>query len=183
MLEGCPGPLLQGHHMSTSFSYSASTTFTITHARHLASKVAADMRQLNLHYGYPLLSTISDYEEELAVLLRDGYVEQYEFGFKRNNMRVISCQYSPSELYGSDDRPGRVDPSADTTGAVYFNHLWRSQAWWSLSESDRTTISARLPIERVGMAAPTDGKGYWTSDKSYGAGGKSLQRSVFRPAS
>ena len=99
-----------------SSTYTFSTSFTITHARYLASKVAADMRQMNLHYGAPNLVQIPDYEEELAILLKGGYVWAYEFGFKRDEKRVVTCYYTRRELASADDRPGKVDPSADITG-------------------------------------------------------------------
>lgn len=44
--------------MSTTFTRSQS--FTITHARHLSSKVAADMHLCNAYYGYPHEASIAD---------------------------------------------------------------------------------------------------------------------------
>ena len=81
----------------------------------------------------------------------------------------------------ADDRPGKVDPSADITGAESFNYLWHSATWLDLSPAERVKIESVLPIKRVGMAAPTDGSGYWSLDKSYSSGGVSLERRTFRP--
>lgn len=65
-----------------SYSYTTTETFTLTHARHLAAKVAADMHQCQRFYDYPTDAKIKEYEQELVVLLHGGYVESYEFGFK-----------------------------------------------------------------------------------------------------
>ena len=74
-------------------TYTTSSTFTITHARHLASKVAAELNLCSQFYGEPGQSVIADYAEELAVLLRDGYVSRYEFGFRVNGKRIVCWRY------------------------------------------------------------------------------------------
>ena len=39
--------------MSNSFTISEATTFTITHARHMAAKVATDLKRIQRFYGKP----------------------------------------------------------------------------------------------------------------------------------
>ena len=39
--------------MSYSFTESESTSFTVTHARHMAAKVATDLKRLQRLYGRP----------------------------------------------------------------------------------------------------------------------------------
>jgi len=39
--------------MTASFTISESASFTVTHARHMASKVATDLKRLQRFYGYP----------------------------------------------------------------------------------------------------------------------------------
>ena len=51
--------------MST-YSYTQSTTFTVTHAKHLASKIAADLNACSRLYNQPSLATVDDYTEELT---------------------------------------------------------------------------------------------------------------------
>jgi Bacterial HORMA domain family 1 len=65
-----------------SYSYTTTESFTLTHARRLATKVAADMHQCQRFYGYPTDTQIENYQQELIVLLHGGYMKSYEFGFK-----------------------------------------------------------------------------------------------------
>ncbi len=77
-------------------SYSITTTesFTLTHARRLAARVAADMHQCQRFYNKPTDTEIESYQEELIILLHGGYIKSYEFGFKtKNEWRVVSWYY------------------------------------------------------------------------------------------
>lgn len=111
-----------------TFTRSNATTFTIVHARYLASKIAADMHLFAVYYGSPSESRIRDLSEELAELLKGGYVADYEFGFKKNDTWVVSCRYTIDESGGtdSDDRSGRVVSTADVTGASFYTYLTKS---------------------------------------------------------
>ena len=167
-----------------SYSYTRSTSFTITHARHLASKVAADLHLCAAYYDRPSESDIAAYSEELAILLTDGYVEQYEFGFKKDGRRVLTWRYTV-ELDGSissDDRAGKLLPSIDVSGASFYNFLSYSDKWFSLPTSIKKAVKKDLPIERTTGDLPNDGNGYWTSqDRHYSSGGVGLGRATFRP--
>ena len=89
-------------------SYTYTKTFTRTHAKYLASKVVADLYQCSLLYDHPSSGSVEAYEEELTTLLADGYVETYEFGFKRNERRVLTWHYTvgPSGDLEGDSRSG-----------------------------------------------------------------------------
>lgn len=166
-----------------TYSYTESTSFTITHARELASRVAADLHICSVYYGDPSETMIPDYEEELAALLHEGYVEQYEFGFKEEEKRIVCWRYTVNQ-YGNlvaGDRPGKVVSWADISSASYYNYLWYSSKWFDLSSEARERFEGNLPIQRVGGAAPEDGAGYWEADKNYAAGGRVLARKTFRP--
>jgi hypothetical protein len=98
--------------MSFTMTRTVSETFTLTQAKYLASKVAADMRRCQQIYGKPTDSEINDYGTELAILLRDGYVKSYEFGYVRDadEERILTWRYavdSAGEL-AANDRPGRI---------------------------------------------------------------------------
>src|SRR6266702_3210289 len=114
---------VQGVIMSST--YTISETFTLTHARRLAAKVAADMHQCQRLYGHLTDTEIENYQQELTVLLHGGYVKSYEFGFKtKNGQRVVSWLYtvSPSgDLEGG--RSGGLFPSANISDAAMFNFL------------------------------------------------------------
>ncbi|RYE37335.1 MAG: hypothetical protein EOP48_28935, partial [Sphingobacteriales bacterium] len=71
--------------MSFSFTYSQTQTFTATHAKHISSKVAADLKRVQRFYGVPSDSSINDYETELIELLKKGYLGTVTYGFKRED--------------------------------------------------------------------------------------------------
>lgn len=164
-------------------SYTYTQSFTRTHSRHLASKVVADLYQCSLLYDRPSAESLPAYEEEFVTLLAGGYVESYEFGFRRDGGRVLSWHYTVGaggELEG-DSRSGSLLRGVDLGNARYFNFLTHSYAWFALPETERDSIEAALPFQRTAGSAPTDGSGYWKTEHGYSAGGVLLQRKVFRP--
>ena len=107
-----------------AYTYTTTETFTLTHARRLAAKVAADMHQCQRLYGHLTDTEIEEYQQELTVLLVDGYIRSYEFGFKKDGRRVVSWHYtvSPSgDLEGG--RSGGLFPTADISNAVTYGSL------------------------------------------------------------
>ncbi len=62
--------------MSYSHTKTSTSSFTITHARYLSSKVAADMHLCALYYGKPSEDKIRDYAEEVAQYLNEGYLSE-----------------------------------------------------------------------------------------------------------
>ena len=161
-----------------SYSFTKSSTFTITHARYLASKVAADLYLCSLYYGKPAATAIDNYAEELAQLLKDGYVEQYEFGFKRNGERILCWRYTVDSdgRLTADQDAGKILSWVDVSNADYYNFLWPSNAWSRLTPAEREAITATLPIKRPEGIPPRDGNGYWEHDRVYTAGGNGLER-------
>ena len=167
-----------------TFSYTKSSSFTIVHARQLSSKVAADMHLCALYYGEPSELHIRNYSEELAQLLNGGYVEEYEFGYKRNGKRVVCWRYTVQNgQFLADGRPGKVVSFADVSGATYYNFLTYASVWCALSDCDRIGIESDLPLKRSTGSRPTDGDGYWVHDHGYSAGGVGLGRRTYRPIS
>lgn len=159
------------------------TTYTLTHAKHLASKVVADLYLCSRQYGSPSAGSIAAYQAELVTLLAGQYVGTYEFGFKRSEKRVLSWHYAagPAGDLVSDSRSGGLVRGVDIGGATYFNFLTPSEAWLKLSASERAKIEATLPIQRTFGSAPGDGNGRWVTERTYAAGGVVLERRVFRP--
>lgn len=159
------------------------TTFTLTHAKLLASKVIADLYLCSRQYGRPAAASVPAYQEELAALLADRYVAAYEFGFKRAGRRVLSWHYTvgPAGDLQGDSRSGGLVRGIDVAGAEYFNFLTYNDRWTGLSATEQQAIEDALPIKRTWGSAPGDGNGYWTTERSYTAGGTALVRRVFRP--
>lgn len=166
-----------------TFSYTNSSSFTIVQARQLSSKVAADMHLCALYYGQPTESQIRNYSEELAQLLNGGYVEQYEFGYKRNDKRVVCWRYTVQNgQLLTDGRPGKVVSFADVAGASFYNFLTQNSSWYALTENERSRVENDLPVKRSIGSLPSDGNGHWTTDHSYSAGGVGLGRLTYRPS-
>jgi hypothetical protein len=165
----------------SSFTYEV--TFTIAHARHIASRIAGDLRLMSRYYSYPPVDKIDDYLEEIAQLLAKGYMEAVEFGYKRaDGGRVFTLRYEVlDDGTLSDDRAGGVTAGYDVSNAKSFNHLWHSRKWWGLSQAERDRFEAGLPVQRTGQPEPTDGDGFWCEDRSYSSGGRSVRRRSFVP--
>ncbi|MDA2915770.1 hypothetical protein MYX64_02845 [Nitrospinae bacterium AH_259_B05_G02_I21] len=157
-------------------------TFTRTSAQYIASKVVSDLRRMLSYYGKPSESWIDAYYEELSELLANGYVENVEYGFKRNGKRVVSLYYAVrADGSLSDNRAGGVYAWTDTAGAAWFSFLNYTNKWWRLSQEERNRFRSRLPFRRTVGEAPGDGYGYWITDRSYTADGVGTQRRTFRP--
>jgi hypothetical protein len=171
--------------MSFTMTRTASETWSLTYAKYLASKVTSDMWRCSQSYGSPSQDQINNYGTELALLLRDGYVAAYEFGFQKDNQRKISWRYTvdSSGNITTDDRPGKIVSGADITDASFFNQLTYSDGWFKLSQDERDRMKELLPIQRVMKDGPKDGNGYWQQDRTYSSSGVAMPRSTFRPYS
>jgi hypothetical protein len=167
----------------SSFSVTRSESFTIINARKLASKVATDMHLCAQYYGMPTETRIREYAEELAQYLNAGYLQEYEFGYKKDGKRIVCWRYKvdANGQLTTDDRPGKVVPYVDVRGAAFFNFLTPSSNFYRLSTEQQARFEAGLPLQRPGGQPPTDGAGYWTSDRNYYSGGCGLNRLTFQP--
>lgn len=162
-------------------SFTTASTFTRVHAAYLASKVAADLRQLRLYYGSPSDQQIDDFISELVTLLLGSYLDKIEYGFRRNGVWILVLRYSASDgILQTDDRSGRVPAGVDMSGASWYSYLSRSSRWWSLTEAERTRVEEGIPVKRSGAPEPATAAGYWSTDKTYSNGGRSLARSTFQ---
>ena len=164
-------------------TYSYSQTFTITNARYLASKIAADLKRMQRFYRYPNARDIKEYEEEITELLRHGYLRKVTYGFKREGKHIEpTLVYTAQELlteFSTDDDPGRVRPGADTTGASFYTYLIYSEKWHSLSLEEQESFQESIPVRRTGADEPAIA-GYLANDKTYSSGGRAVGRSSVR---
>lgn len=170
--------------MSYSFTATETRTFTLTHARHLAAKVSADLKRLQRLYGHITDTEIAAYEGEVTELLRQGYLGTVTFGFARKDEWIEpTLRYTSSELAaggGADDDPGRVPPGKDVSGAHFYSYLTYSTAWNALSSDERLAVKKQLPVQRTDAVAPHVSNGYFADDKTYSSGGRSLGRASVR---
>lgn len=168
--------------MTTSYTISDAVTFTVTHARYLASKVATDLKRIQRFYGAPLDAQIADYEAELTVFLKAGCLAIVTYGYRRDGSWIEpTVQYSARDLFGlaTDDDPGRIRPGANTTGASFYSYLEYSGSWDRLSQPERDVLQRQVPVQRSGAPKPAM-SGYFETDKTYSSGGRSLQRATMR---
>jgi hypothetical protein len=169
--------------MSYSFTATETKTFTLTHARHLAAKVAADLKRIQRLYGAPDDNWIAQLEGEATELLRQGYLGTVTYGFKRNGDWIEpTLRYTAHELASADtdDDPGRVRAGANVAGAVFYSYLTYSAAWDALSAVQHAAIKQQLPVQRTGASAPQVSGGYFADDKTYSSGGRALGRASVR---
>ena len=169
--------------MSTSFSVSESTSFTITHARHMAAKVATDLKRMQRLYGAPSDANIADYETEVIELLKAGYLDTVCYGYRRDGKWIEpTLRYAAKDLAGAaanDDDPGRVRPGAAISGATFYSYLTYTAAWDNLNSDQKQSFKKALPFQR-GSAPEPSVNGYFSPDRTYSAGGWSLNRDSVR---
>lgn len=165
----------------TSFSTTTSVTFSYTHARKIASKVATDLLRFRDFYGKPLFLDIDDYEGELVELLKHDAINHVTYGFKRNGEWIAAVKYhAVNGALISDDLPGRLRAGADVAGANFTSFLSYSSSWCNRSEADKERIRKLLPFRRITGHEPGVKNGYWSQDLNYVAGGRGLSRSSIR---
>jgi hypothetical protein len=169
--------------MTYSSTSSNTQTFTLTHAKYLASKVATDLKRMQRLYGSPSDYQINNFESELTEFLRNGFLSEVTYGFKRNdNWIEPTLRYTAKDLAGlssGDDDPGRIRPNADISGASFYSYLIHNSAYDRLTVTEEENFKKTLPIQRSG--APSPGvSGWMSSDKTYSSGGKALDRSSLK---
>src|SRR3989338_6418496 len=165
---------------STTQTQSNSVTFTISHAKHIAAKVASDLMRFTRFYKNPSIAEINNYEIELTALLKAGYLDKVIYGFYRNDKWVEALMYhaAPDGTLVGDDDPGKIRPGTDVPGESFTSHLWRNSRWYELSQGEKEAFYAELPIKRSPSAVMELENGYWSSGLSYSAGGRSITRST-----
>ena len=169
----------------SSFTTTGTTTeaFTLTHAKHIASKVATDLLRFQRFYGSPSNEWIDKYEAELTVLLKHDAVDEVVYGFKRNDLwTMASARYValPGGSIQADDDPGRIRPNLDVSGASFTSFLTYSSRWSSLTAIEQAMIERELPFKRTTDNTPGLESGRWVDDRNYVAGGRGLGRSTVR---
>jgi hypothetical protein len=169
--------------MSSSFTVTETTTFTLTHAKYMAAKVATDLKRIQRFYGSPTDIDIAEYEAEVTELLKLGYVGTLTVGFRRDGQWIEpTLRYTARDLAGmasNDDDPGRVRPGAEVSGASFYNYLTYSSTWNDLSAEAKDAFKRRMPFYRGSAGEPTL-HGYLVDDLTYSSGGRALKRASLR---
>ncbi|MCY4179186.1 MAG: hypothetical protein OXC60_14955 [Litoreibacter sp.] len=168
--------------MTFSTTVSETTSFTITNARHMAAKIATDLKRMQRLYGQPNDTDIADYEAEAIASMKAGYLNHVWYGFKRNDQWIEpTLKYLARDLYSGsvDDDPGRIRPGADIEGAKFSSFLSYSSKWDQLTGTEKDAFKNTLPFYRTGAKEPLI-NGYLSSDRTYSSGGRSLERATVR---
>src|ERR1043165_4277973 len=108
--------------MSATYSQSFSETFTLLHARQIASKVATDLRRFQRFYNSPSDRWIADYELEITYLLKHDVVSEVVYGFQRNGKwteAAVRYRALAGGTLVADDDPGKIRSGLDITGATF----------------------------------------------------------------
>lgn len=175
--------------MST-FTTTASETFTVTHARHISARIKTDLKRLTMLYPTNLTEQrIEDFHTEALEHLRHGYLESVTYGFRSETENLLGFKYIQwvlalkyvlvdGELDGGSDSPGGIQPGKDLAGIPFYSYLTRTQKYWNLTESERASFLSTLPIRRVGSEEPSAN---WTQDRAYGKGGIYVNRLISYP--
>lgn len=169
--------------MSSTYTTSTTSTFTITHAKYIASKVAADLKRMQRFYDLPTDTRILAFEAELAALLKAGFLDRVTYGFRRDgNWIEPTVKYTSVDLaatFYDDDDPGKIRPSKDITGASFHSFLCYNSKWHALTPEEQNNFESGLPIKRSGASEPGV-SGHFANDLNYTAGGRGLSRSQVR---
>jgi hypothetical protein len=166
-----------------SYTITRTQTFTITHARYVSSKIAADLDLLRAYYGKPSEQHVTNLAEEAALLLAARYLWSVEYGLRLNGVTVIALKYvaMADGTLRSDDRPGRVPAIFGLTEATWYSFLEYTNAFFRLSQIERDRFEGALPIRRTAAPAPLAGaEGYWEQTRAYSSNGEGVVRHVFR---
>jgi hypothetical protein len=169
--------------MST-YTTNESESFTLIHARYIASKVATDLKRIQRFYnGVPSGGTIELYEKELTVLLKHDVVASVIYGFKRNGAWTeATVRYTalPGGSLQADDDPGKIRPNLDIAGATFTSFLSLNGNWSKLTSAEQAAVETESGISRSDGQTPPLEAGYWNTDLSYSAAGRGLGRATVR---
>ena len=164
--------------MTTSMT--RSSTFTYTDAKYVASKLGADLLNLNARYGKPTREAIDAYVEETAQYLRHGYLTSVDFGFKDGDEWVLRLRYEA--VAGGqlrDEAPGKLPSAGELAGYPFYSYLISNQAFGSMTHAQQGEFTATLPIQRTGAAEPAANGGSTSGFSQYARNGNGLGRNVY----
>lgn len=167
--------------MST-YTTTQTETFTIAHAKYLASKVATDLKKFQRFYtSGPTDEWIDKYERELAVMVKYKVLKWVVYGFRRGDKWTeASVRYTmlPDGTLAADDDPGKIKPGLDVNGGTFASFM--SYDYTALTTEQRAALERELPFVRGSGSVPELEIGYWADDLNYGAGGRALGRATVR---
>jgi hypothetical protein len=156
-------------------------TWTVTNARYVTSKIAADLDLMRTHYGWPTPASATKYAEEAALLLAKRYLGSVEYGAKVNGAVVFALKYTARSdgTLAIDDRPGKVPANLDLRGAEFYSWLTFSDEWLSLGAIEKALFESGLPFQRSTGMEPAKVYGSWSGQRNYSSNGEGVERQTF----
>jgi hypothetical protein len=159
----------------------------MTHAHHVASKVATDLKRMQRlsHGNIPTEQDISNYQGEAAFLLEKECLEEVIYGFISNTsgkwLYAVKYKARYGQLIGDSDDPGGIS-LGDVNNSYFNSFLIYSQKWFDLPHNERESFMRALPIQRVPGSEPgIEGGGSWSyEDRNYSSGAIHLGRAIAR---
>lgn len=169
--------------MSYSCSTTRTSTFTLSNARYVASKVVTDLRQFQRWYGRPDDSWIDSYHDELVTLSNGGYVDSVTYGFQRDGRWILTLEYQfrYDGTLADDDRAGGVRHPVNLDGTTFASLLYWSTAWSNLTEDQKNAIAATLPFSRTSSGDDRYAMGRYANERTYSVDGSGASRRMFIP--
>ena len=166
--------------MSYSITSTATVTFTKTDAQYLASRIAADLKQIQLAYGRPTDSEITDYVVEAAILLHHRLLDNVKYGYKLNGFWIYAIEYSTNYLglLNVNNMPGNIPTTAQLNGSSWSSFLTRRHNP-DISHEEHQSINSVIPFERTNGSEPQFNGGQWQIDNGYERNGVGLQRRTY----
>jgi hypothetical protein len=163
-------------------SITRSVSFTITDAREVGAKVGTDLRLLHNLYGRPTLGKIDDFAEEVALLLREGYLDTVDYGFRDTGDNSWKLRLRYRATAGGqllDSRPGSYPRDLPLENYAFCSFLTYSMKFLLLDGTDRERFTATLPVQRETAEEPTAYSGTTTSGHGYSRNGVGILRDVY----
>lgn len=166
-----------------SISLTSTSSFTITNARYVGAKIGADLRQLRALYGKPAdVSQIDMYVEEVALLLKAGYLGVADYGFRdqsSNSWKLRLRYQGTAGRHLLDDPPGRLPRSVDVEQLPFYSFLSYSGTFHALSAAEQAAFKEGLPVQRTAGTEPGVELGSSTPDHNYSSNGIGVTRDIF----
>ena len=162
--------------MSSTFTRTKTQTSSITDAKYVASKIAADLETLRRRCGqsYPSYQKIRDFETEVMLMIKCGAWEEVQYGYMQANGSWVSraalqYEFINGNLSNISDSSGGLE-SVKIGDAKFHSFAIRNGV---LIPSD---IQKKNPITRREGNEPS---GNWgSSDRQYTRGSFGVLRSV-----
>ena len=148
-----------------------------TYARHIAAKVAADLKRLQVMSGSEIPSDkeIADYQEEMSLLLHEGYLGEMIYGFAHEGIWIVALKYSATGKRLADPGDGLGLTTENTGMEPFASCLAYSSDWQQLPHAERKEFEKNIPFDRITGMVTAFPDGDWQDGGGYASGDLSVR--------